>query len=623
MQFNKKFLIFLVILIFASMTMVSASDSNLTDIVDAQNDDSFELAQGDISQGDVFQSNSSEVSDVNKTTPQISISSNSVKSKDTLEFCLQNLTGSPIISKKLTVNLNNKIYSLKTDSNGIAKLTINLPAKTYKLTISFDGDANYTAVSKTFSIKVSKLKTKITESANFVVKGNYLYFFLTDSNGDSVSGKKVIIKFKGKTYTKKSNSNGRVGLKIKLPYKRYSITARFKGDSQFKSSYKKLKFYVTTLRSINIGNSKLLSNGYLRVYLKVNGKPISKKALLIVGGKKLYKKSNSEGIAVFKPGVKANSYTVKAKVGKYYSSKNLKCYDGNVKDPLSEAIPFINGKPDVDLMPANYVMGDGNAKYTLKASQYKEVLKRDSHCLFLYNKLTRYTFFKTKQHPKLNHIIKREKWNVIERAIYTKLVKKNQHNYWPGKITVSLKNKAYTYPEVRDPQDTKYTCGPTSSSVCSQVLKNYFCEKYLSKISKTTKSDGTSPYMIMVALNKHNFICEYFYKSTFNYALNELKKGGTALVFHAENHYVAIIDISNNGKKVLVSNSYGTYDNIPTKWIKVSYMKKKFSTFCDNSIIVKLNYKLSESYKKTVNNYYTSFGTGWQKHNTRQTIGRV
>ena len=48
------------------------------------------------------------------------------------------------------------------------------------------------------------------------------------------------------------------------------------------------------------------------------------------------------------------------------------------------------------------------------------------------------TFVKTKNHPKVNHILKREKWNVIERAIYSKLIKKNKHNYWPGKITVPL-----------------------------------------------------------------------------------------------------------------------------------------------------------------------------------------
>ena len=620
MKANKMFLIFLVILLFSSIAAVSAIDSNSTDGAAVSDNVSLELSVNDGLQEDILQSNVSDTSQAIKTTPKITINSN-VYSKDTLEIHLQNSTGSPIKSKTITVKLNNRIHSLKTNSKGIAKLPINLDAKKYKLSISFEGNQNYTSLSKNFYIKVHKLKTRITESANFVVRGNKLYFYLIDSNGNHLSGKKTIIKFNGKTQAKRTNSKGRVWLKISLPNKKYAVTVKFKGDGQFKSAYKKLKFHVTNSRSIKIGNSKLLTKGYLRVYLKINGKPVSKKVNLIIGNKKLSKNSNSEGIAVFKPDVNARHYNVKVKVGKFYASKNLKCYEGSVKDPMSVSIPYRNGKPDVDLMPRNYVMGDGNAKYTLTSSQYREVLKRDSHCLFLNDKLTRYTFFKTKNHPKLNHIVKREKWNVIERAIYAKLVSKNKHNYWPGEITVSLKNKAYVYPEVRDVQDTGYTCGPTSASVCSQVLKNYLCEKYLASHSGTTRRDGTSCWGMISSLSKNNFVCKFFHKSSFNEALDELKNGGAALIFHADNHYVAIIDISDNGKEVLVSNSYGSYDNIPTKWVKVSYMKKKFSPLWDDSLIVKLNYKLSDAYKNSINSYYASFGTNWHKHNTHQSIG--
>ena len=270
------------------------------------------------------------------------------------------------------------------------------------------------------NIKVIKLKTRITESANFVVRGKYLYFHLTDIHGDRVSGKKITLKYKGKTYNKKTNRYGTVKIKINAQKSRYPIKAKFKTDNQYVGSSKYLKFYVTSSRSINIANTKLLSNGYIRVYLKVAGKAVSKKVKLTIGGKKISKKANSEGIVVIKPAVKAGHYVVKANVGKYYSKRDLKCFEGNVRDPLKESIPLKGGVPDVDLMPGNYVLGDENGKYTLTKSQYKEVLKRDSHCLFLNSKLTKYTFFKTKNHPKLNHIIKREKWNVIEKRNHHK-----------------------------------------------------------------------------------------------------------------------------------------------------------------------------------------------------------
>ena len=604
-----KRMLFLILLVFIcfNIAVVSANDLNSTEDLELNNESAIELEDetavlndGNGSDDDVT---------VEKTTPSITISSDNVKSKDTLEIYLKNSTGSPLKSKAFTAVINNKEYSLKTNLEGYSKINIDLPAKTYRLDVVFNGDDEYNNVSKTFNIIVSKLNTKFTESANFILKNNYLYLTLTDSNGNPVSGKKVTIKVNGKKYTRKTNSNGKVSVKIKSSKSKNSVKASFDGDNQFKSSSKKFNVYVIKKSlSINIANSKFLTNGFIRVYLKSSGKALSKKRVTVyVGGKKFALKTSSEGIVVFKPMVNEGHYTVKAKYGKYYSAKYLKCYEGNVKDPLEENITYKNGKPDIDLMPGNYVMGDGNAKYTLKKSQYREVLKRDSYCLFLFNKLTKYTL--------------REKWNVIERAINAKMVKKNKAGYWPGKISVSLKGKSYKYPLVRDAQDNGHTCGPTSCSMCSQALKNYVCERYLAKLSKTDRY-GTSCDAMIKALKKNNFVATYFYKSSFGKALNEVKKGGAALIFHAYNHYVSILDISKNGKKVLVSNSYGTYDNIPTGWVKVSYMKKKFSNI-DESLIVKLNYKLSDSVKNSIGCYYTSMGKNWVAQNTHQSIGRV
>ena len=618
-----KKILFLILLVFIcfNIAAVSANDLNSTDDLELNNESAIELEDETAVLNDGNGSDD-EVS-VEKTTPSITISSDNVKSRDTLEIYLKNSTGSPLKSKEFTAILNNKQYSLKTNMEGYSKINIDLPAKTYRLDVVFNGDDEYNSVSKSFNIVVSKMNTKFTESANFILKNSYLHLTLTDSNGNPVSGKKVTIKVNGKKYTRKTNSNGKVSVKIKSSKSKNSVKASFGGDNQFKSSSKKFNVYVIKKSlSINIGNSKFLTNGFIRVYLKSSGKALSKKRVTVyVGGKKFALKTSSEGIAVFKPMVKEGHYTVKAKYGKYYSAKYLKCYEGNVKDPLRENITYKNGKPDIDLMPGNYVMGDGNAKYTIKKSQYREVLKRDSYCLFLFNKLTKYTFFKTKSHPKLYHIIKREKWNVIERAINAKMVKKNKQGYWPGKISVSLKGKSYKYPLVRDAQNNGHTCGPTSCSMCSQVLKNYVCERYLAKLSKTDRY-GTSCDAMIKALKKNNFVATYFYKSSFGKALNEVKKGGADLIFHAYNHYVSILDISKNSKKVLVSNSYGTYDNIPTGWVKVSYMKKKFSNI-DESLIVKLNYKLSDSMINSIGCYYTSMGKNWVAQNTHQSIGRV
>ena len=68
-------------------------------------------------------------------------------------------------------------------------------------------------------------------------------------------------------------------------------------------------------------------------------------------------------------------------------------------------------------------------------------------------------------------------------------------------MKVSLKGKSYKYPEVRDVQNTGYTCGPSSASVCSQVLRNYSCEKQFAKLAKTNRR-GTTVHNLEKALKQ-------------------------------------------------------------------------------------------------------------------------
>ena len=619
MKINKILFLILFFFLFINLAVVSAQDNdfNATELISNQTAEQNDMGLLEESSDEL---NVSENQTFEKTTPLITIKSTNIKSKDTLEINFKDSNGNPLKSKNLTAVIDGKKYDLKTNSQGIAKLTTNLASKTYKLTVSFNGDELYNSASKTFKIKVSKLATKLNLLNNFVVIGGNLYFYLYDQNLNAISHEKITLKYNGKSYLRTTDKNGCVKFKIKSRSSKYSVKVNFKADKFYKSSSKDFKFYTVSSMSLKVGNSKLLTNGFLRVYLK-DSKSVSKKTIKLTVGKiKLSKKTSSEGIVVFKPKADVKSYIVKVQYGNYIVSKKLKCYEGDAKDPLKENITFKNGLPDIDLMTGNYVMGDENAKYTLTKAQYKEVLKRDSYCLFLNNKLTKYTFFKTKNHPNTYHIIKRTKWNVIERAINAKLVAKNKNDYWPSSITVSLKGKSYTYPVVRDAQNTGYTCGPTSASMCSQVLKNYYCEKYLAKIMKTDKT-GTGCQAICKALEKINFNCSFFYKSSFNNALNELANGGCALIFHANKHYVSILDISKDGKKVLVSNSYGSYDNIKSKWLSVSYLKNKFSPEWDESLIVKLNYNLSNSTIDSVNSYYNSMGHNWVGMNTNQKMG--
>lgn len=466
----------------------------------------------------------------------------------------------------------------------------------------------------------SKANLTLTTTTNFAKSGATYKIALTDLKGKVIPNKMLKIAYNGKTLEKTTNTNGEVAIKVGSSTSTMDVT--FKGDSQYNGFLKSIKVYVENSITVTIGNAKLLSNGFLRIYLKGPAAAIAGKTVKIqVGNKVFTKKTTDEGFAVIKPQVSKGTYTVTLTYGNYTVCKKIKCIAGDVVNPFKKAIAMVNGVPDIDRMPANYVMGDDDAKYTVLKDQYKEVLKRDSYCLFLYGKLSKYTFFKTKSSPKIYHILKREKWNVIERTLNIKLVKKNKYSYWPSYVTASLKGKSYTYPVVRDVQNTEYTCGPTSASLCSQALKNYYSEKYFQKKAHVTS--GVNLNVLKRAVDNSNFKSSYFY--SMKTAVKQLAKGGCAVIAYLPNHYVSVIDVSKDGKKILVSNSYGKYDvggdsKIPTGWVSLTKFNKKFRGV---GLIVKPNYKISKTLKTKMNCFYKSMGIKYALKNTNERIPDV
>ena len=614
MRYIKIALMLLILLL--SIGVVSAIEDNSTDESLLLSDESSQIID----------------SEENRGIPEISVNSSEAHFNESIDIYLKDNNSNPLTNQNLTAAIGNVADNYTTDSDGKISLKLNFKPGKYLLNVTFLGNDDFEGVSQSFNINILKYDSIITQVNQTVISGNYFYAVLKGQNGEVLAGENVIFKVNGKSYNDDANKNGKAGFKVSLAVGKYSLTITFRGNDYYNSVTKTLNLIVPATTTVTIGNTRLLTNGYLRIYLKsATPSAVSKKAVTITIGTKTYKKTtNSEGIIVFKPLASTGTLKITVKfdgtstVIGCSAQKSVKGIQGNVKNPLKAKIALVNGVPDIDLMPGSYVMADGDSSYTLTKAQYREVLKRDSYSLFLKNKLPKYTFFKSKAEPKLNHIIKREKWNVIERAINTKLVLKNKKNFWPSKITVSLKGKSYTYPEVRDIQNTGYTCGPTSASMCTQVLKNYFNEKYLGQLSGTSSYSGSSTKGLKKALEKKHFKCSLYYKSSFNKALKQLKKGGCALVFHTWNHYISILDISKDGKKVLVGNPSGDYNHgshsIPTKWLTVKYMKGRFNNYDTSGLIVKLKYNLKKATKNKINNYYSSMGTKWPRKNVNERL---
>ena len=526
------------------------------------------------------------------------------------------------------VKVDGKNFKSLTDVDGFVVFSLSKDSGVFSVELIYLGNARYNPYSEVVKISLQKYNVTLTPLNTSVVAGNPFKVQFKDQFGKSYANLPVFIKVDGRNFKAVTDKEGYAYINADVNSgKSYSAELIYQGNKQYNPFSEKCQVTIIKKTSITIYNDKLLKGGYLRIHLQSDEFwAVSKQTLTIkIGAKTFVEKTNSEGIVIIKPNMTKKTYTVDVTFNgtktmtSSHKSKSVEGIYGYAINPLYKDVPSKGGVPDIDYMTEDYVRADGDMTYTVLKSQYKEVLQRDSYCLFLNNRLTEYVLFKTKSAPTLYHVVHRTKWNVLERELFKSLVLKNQHDYWPSEITASLKGKAYTYSEVRDVQNTDYTCGPTSCSMCSQVLRNYYCESYLARLSGSEPDVGTSVPAMDSALEKNNFKCSYFYRSSYDYALSELKKGGCAVVFHAKNHYVAILDISKDGNYVLVSNSYGSYDNIETGWQSTNYMKTRYYKNYDDGLIVRLSYSLSPSTKNEINQFYHNMGS-WTRQNTNENI---
>ena len=556
------------------------------------------------------------------------ISTNQIESNTDNNFNGDNIDVNNNIETKENYYTTNNKELVTTKSNVNNEVEFNNSIKTQQNIKS----ENNTQQSITYGT-VDKINTTVRNNLTFIST-------FVDKNNDYLSSGKVAFKINGKTIGYANITNGKAALMYNissLSAKTYNITAVYGGnitqepftatnlliltknsshssiDQVVASVTNRVSFKATIVDS----NYKYITSG--KVAFKINGKTIG--YANIINGKAIlsydttYLSAKTYKITVVYGGSN-NCYATTA-------SNNMKLSTIN---PFESSIPLLSdGTPNINAM-VNVKWANENGTYTLTRAQYDEVIQRDSYCLYLNNALSKYTFFQIKGDTKTYYIIAREKWNVIEKAINTYKVLQNTMT-GPSEITVNLAGKSYTYAEVRDQQNTGYTCGPTSVSACTQVLRNYVNEALLAKLAGSTATAGSSSRGLKKAVESCNMSATIYYKSSFNTALNELAKGGCALVFHTWSHYVAILDISADKTKVLVCNPSGTYNEgshgIPTKWLSVSYMKTCFNNYDTSGLIIKLNYALTNTQKTRYNQWFKNMGGAFIDGDTTERITQI
>ncbi len=163
------------------------------------------------------------------------------KNNTQLSITLKDGEGKVLANQKVSFKISGKTYTKTTDSKGVATLKINSKAGSYNVKISYS-KSGYKSVTKTVTVKV--IQPKISLLSSTVKKGKYLTVIFKDANGKVIKNKKVTVKIGSKTYTRTTNSQGRVLIKITLKKGKYTVNAKFASTALYGATAKTYKFTV-------------------------------------------------------------------------------------------------------------------------------------------------------------------------------------------------------------------------------------------------------------------------------------------------------------------------------------------------------------------------------------------
>ena len=228
--------------------------------------------------------------------------------------------GKALSNQVIKFKIDGKTYKVKTNSKGQASLALKkLNKGTYKI-ICYNKDG----YSKEYKIKVyniasTKLITnyyKLLPKDNKVIKVK----LVTSLDDYLISGKIINIKINGKTFSKKTNNQGIVSIKLpSLKNGLYMVEYRYDGAKYFKAS--KAKNFVAKLSTgntaLNVKSTKTFGYGagtLFKLACTAGNVPIAKKSVIIQIGSKTYRKSTDiNGIVSMPINLKIGKYTINYK----------------------------------------------------------------------------------------------------------------------------------------------------------------------------------------------------------------------------------------------------------------------------------------------------------------------
>ena len=256
------------------------------------------------------------------TVPTVTIPPKTSKS---YKVTLKDVGGKGIAKQKITVKINGKTYTKTTNSKGQVAVNVKFAKlNTFKVTATYKGSKIYKKASASGKIKVAKTVTKITApNVSVLPKQSKAYtIILKTSAGKTLSKQKITIKLNGKTYNKKTNSNGKASVSFKsVKEKVYAVSVSYKGTGIYKASKATGKITVSRIVTKIGGIDKTYAKDATKVFqitlTDKSGNVVSNQNVkMTVDGKTYSKKTNSAGKAtVDVSSLKEGSYSIVTKYG--------------------------------------------------------------------------------------------------------------------------------------------------------------------------------------------------------------------------------------------------------------------------------------------------------------------
>ena len=235
----------------------------------------------------------------------------------TLMVALTDVNGNPLVGCVIRYIINDgDSLNETTDMNGIITLKIENDAL---VNFVYDGNSSFKSSTASINFTSTHKEKEATEiicsdmvtSAVYPKEGRIGKYFkvtLASGNGELLTGKEVLIGFKGVVYNHEdglvTDENGVVQLQINLGYKGvYTFAIAFLGDKDYNSSFVVSKITVNTQKgTLTVPNKSYSASAKTKTltatFKSAGGKLVEgKKVTFTVNGKTYTAKTNSKGVA--------------------------------------------------------------------------------------------------------------------------------------------------------------------------------------------------------------------------------------------------------------------------------------------------------------------------------------